>query len=56
MVRCVTVGCQQAQEAAFDTALEVTLDEIRIELLSPLDDVAERFSAAGTSSGRSAGT
>lgn len=36
--------------ARFDTAHDVTLDEIRIELLYPLDEVAERFFAAGTTS------
>lgn len=29
--------------ARFDAVLEVTLDELRIELLYPADDVAEEF-------------
>ena len=41
--------------ARFDTAHDVTLDEIRIELLYPLDEVAERFFAAGTTSARAGG-
>ena len=29
--------------ARFDAVLEVTLDELRIQLLDPADDVAEEF-------------
>lgn len=35
--------------AQFDTAVEVTLDELRIELIYPLDAVAERFFRQHTS-------
>jgi hypothetical protein len=40
--------------ARFDPAAEVTLDELRIELAYPLDEVAERFFRRGGAHPRSA--
>jgi hypothetical protein len=40
--------------ARFDPAAEVTLDELRIELAYPLDEVAERFFRRGGAQPRSA--